>query len=320
MSSLDALDPRVERILRCPSCGAVLASDASNLTCARGHRFARHDGFVDLFVPSEDVSVRRTIESFGYEWTTFDAIQPEDEGWWRWYFADVDLTSLDGAIALDAGCGKGRFTRFTAAHVDAIVAVDGSDAVHAAVRNLGDLGCATVVRADLLALPFEPSSFDFVCCLGVLHHLPDPEEGFRRLVRLLRPGGQVLIYVYSRTEGRGIRALGLRAATQLRRLTTRMPHRALRWLCAPLAALLYAAVVVPGGFGARFGIGVLAGLPLQTYRGRPVRGLWLDTFDRLSAPLENRYRPEEIRAWFEGAGLHVDALREDAGLFVLGRR
>lgn len=30
-------------------------------------------------------------------------------------------------------------------------------------------------------------------------------------------------------------------------------------------------------------------LPLGIYRNQPVRSLWLDTFDRLSAPLENRY-------------------------------
>ena len=31
-------------------------------------------------------------------------------------------------------------------------------------------------------------AFDFVYSLGVLHHLPDPEKGFRTLLPLLRAG------------------------------------------------------------------------------------------------------------------------------------
>ena len=39
---------------------------------------------------------------------------------------------------MDAGCGKGRYTRFLAPHLDALVALHGSSAVEAAVRNLGE--------------------------------------------------------------------------------------------------------------------------------------------------------------------------------------
>ena len=45
-------------------------------------------------------------------------------------------------------------------------------------------------------------------------------------------------------------------------------------------------MVVPGSFGDRRGSKRLASLPLEVYRGSPVRSLWLDTFDRLSAPID----------------------------------
>ena len=100
----------------------------------------------------------------------------------------------------------------------------------------------------------------------------------------------------------------------------RLPHPLLRVLCAPLAGFLYLSLVVPGRLGDVASIKRLARLPLQTYRGSPLRSLWLDTFDRLSAPLEKRYVWDEIEPWFRRAGLEVEAVREDAGLIVLARR
>jgi 2-polyprenyl-3-methyl-5-hydroxy-6-metoxy-1,4-benzoquinol methylase len=177
-----------------------------------------------------------------------------------------------------------------------------------------------VVKTDVQAPVLAAESFDFISCLGVLHHLAHPERCFAHLVTALRAQGRILIYVYSRPESFGMRYVALAGARLLRRVTTRLPHRVLRPFAAAVAVGLYAAVVLPGFVGERRGIRRLASFPLHIYRGRPLRALWLDTFDRLSAPMEKRYRPEEVAAWFARAGLEVEALREDAGIFVLGRR
>lgn len=261
-----------------------------------------------------------TFESFGYEWNTFDRIQPEDEAFWARYFADVDPDWFRDKVVLDAGCGKGRFAYFTAPLVGLLCAIDGSDAVHAAARNLSAFDNAYVIKGDLLTPPFPEGGFDLVFCLGVIHHLPNPRRGFAEISRLVRPGGRLLLYVYSRPEGWGARKLGLAGSSALRRFTVHLPHPALRALAAPLATLLYALFVLPGRLGGRLGIGPLERLPLQTYRGRPLRSLWLDTFDRLSAPLEARYTWAEISPWFEEEGMQVLSRRDDAGLIVLAER
>jgi len=289
--------------------------------CARGHRFRTDGGYLDLSgEAAADETTTRTFESFGYEWNTFDDVRDEDADFAEVYFRDLDMESLHGKIGLDAGCGKGRYTRFVAPHLDALVALDGSSAVEAAARNLESCPNVLVVKADLRTAPVVPGTVDLVVCLGVLHHLQDPRQGFRSLVRLLAPDGRILVYVYSRPSVFGTRRLALAAARVLRGLTVRTPHRLLRVLCAPVAALLYVGVVRPGAFGERARIGPLARLPMAGYRGKSLRSLLLDTFDRLSAPVEYRYVWEELAPWFEEEGLLVDAAREEAGWFVLAHR
>jgi SAM-dependent methyltransferase len=306
--------------LRCPACRAPLGEHDAGVTCSAGHEVRDGGGWLDLAASTPDRVTGRTFDSFGYEWNRFAEIQPEDEGYWQSYTADVPWDELRDGLGADIGCGKGRYSRPTARRIGALVALDGSDAVSAAARNLGDEPNVVVVRADLRDGALADGEFDFVSCLGVLHHLPEPRPAFLATVRLLKPGGVLLVYLYSRPEGGGLRAQALRSATALRRVTTRVPHQVLRPACFPLAAALFLAFVLPGAAGRRLGWRALDGLPLAVYRGSPVRSLWLDTFDRLSAPVEHRYTWEEVRPWFEEAGLDVLAARTWGGLMITARK
>jgi SAM-dependent methyltransferase len=319
------LQRQMVELLVCPHCGRAMEADTrdggTGVACSAGHRFPGDRGYLDLSAASApDTVSTRTFESFGYEWNAFDDVRPEDAEFAEVYFRDLDLHSLDGRKGLDAGCGKGRYTRFVAAHLGALVALDGSDAVEAAARNLAPFTNVVVVKADLRTAPIAAHSMDFVMCLGVLHHLADPRAGFAALVRTLAPGGRILVYLYSRPAQWGVRRVALDSAAMLRRLTVRIPHRVLRMLSVPVAALLYVGIVAPGALADRFSRGALARLPMASYRGKPFRSLVLDTFDRLSAPVEHRYVWSELAPWFADEGLVVDAVREQAGWFVLAHR
>ncbi len=317
---------RLLELFGCPRCGEALApedaSDASSVVrCPRGHRFPARDGYLDLRGDAApDDTTARTFESFGYEWNTFDDVRDEDSQFAEVYFRDLDMGSLHGQTGLDAGCGKGRYTRFLAPHLEGLVALDGSSAVEAAARNLAPFDNVLVVRADLRAAPVRPGSLDLVVCFGVLHHLEDPRAGFGGLVRWLSPRGRILVYLYSRPARFGARRMALAASAALRSVTVRTPHRLLRLISAPIAVLLYVGVVQLGAAGQRAGVGPLARLPMASYRGKPLRSLVLDTFDRLSAPVEHRYLWEDLAPWFEEEGLVVDAARDEAGWFVLAHR
>ena len=317
-----AVSPRDRLLaaLRCPRCGAALADRAGAVTCSAGHPVGGGDGWLDLSGGPVDRVTGQTFESFGYEWTTFSQIQPEDEGYWREYTADVPWEGLEDAIGVDVGCGKGRYSRPSARRLAGLVALDGSDAVAAAARNLAPEPNVVVARADLRGGALADAAFGFVSCLGVLHHLTDPRAAFARIGRLVAPGGILLVYLYSRPEGRGARATGLRAAAALRRVTVRVPHRVLRPLCLPLAAVLYAVLVVPGAAGDRRKVRRLSALPLDVYRGSPLRSLWLDTFDRLSAPVEHRFTRDEVVPWLQEGGFDVLAVRPWGGLVITARK
>ncbi|HUY87042.1 MAG TPA: class I SAM-dependent methyltransferase [Acidimicrobiales bacterium] len=267
-----------------------------------------------------DPSTSRTFESFGFEWNSFDDVRSEDEEFWKRFSAGLPLAELSGRVGLDAGCGKGRYTRFLAPHLESLVALDGSPAVGAAARNLAEFPNVMVIKSDLRTAPFADATFGFVSSIGVLHHLQDPKAGFSKLLGLLGPGGIMFLYLYSAATTRGLRKAGLAAASLLRRATTRLPHRLLRVACIPIAGVLEILFVVPGEIGDKRKVPRLAALPLATYRGKSFRSLWLDTFDRLSAPVEHRYAWGELESWFKQAGMQVVSVSEDAGWYVVARK
>ncbi len=59
---------------------------------------------------------------------------------------------------------------------------------------------------------------------------------------------------------------------------------------------------------------------MAVYWHQPLRSLWLDTFDRLSAPIETRCVWDEVRPWFDDAGLRVESVSERGGLTIVARK
>ena len=85
----------------------------------------------------------------------------------------------------------------------------------------------------------------------------------------------------------------------MRKLTTRLSHPALKSPVDPDGRRSCWGLVAPGAWGEKHGSASLAGLPMDAYRGKPFRSLVLDTFDRLSAPVEHRYVWSELQPWFD---------------------
>ncbi|HEV7960415.1 MAG TPA: methyltransferase domain-containing protein, partial [Rhizomicrobium sp.] len=109
---------------------------------------------------------------------------------------------------LSAGCGTGQLPLEIAQGVTArVLAIDLSlSSLGYAARKARELGLTRIefAQADLLELGATGRSFDVVECSGVLHHLAYPFAGWRVLLSLLRPGGFMLVGLYSEAARRGI--------------------------------------------------------------------------------------------------------------------
>jgi SAM-dependent methyltransferase len=250
---------------------------------------------------------------------------PDYESNFRWYFERFTADQLKGARVLDAGCGTGRHTFHMARSSGAreVVAMDFSQAIEVAARNNRDNPNTHFIQADIYHPPLPPASFDVVYSLGVLHHLPDPEKGFRKLLPLVRAGGFLNIYLYWNLEGEPAwRRAALSAVTQVRRVTTRLPHPLLQKLSWLIAAGFQVAFVLPSRALERFSAtrALADRVPLGHYRKYSFRVLYTDQFDRFSAPIENRYSRAEVAAWLERAGLEDVVILGGAGWRASGRR
>lgn len=111
------------------------------------------------------------------------------------YLESVIGQSFTGLRILNVGCGTGGFN--TAAE-RAGARTWGIDASDDAVRICGlrrALGAGgRYARAVAEALPFPDGAFDLVYCLSTLEHVASVEAAVAEMVRVLRPGGAVLLY------------------------------------------------------------------------------------------------------------------------------
>jgi SAM-dependent methyltransferase len=301
--------------LACPACGGELKhvatgreSDDGELVCNSCGRAYPVLGGIPRLVESDRVigSQARTASAFGWQWKHFAELHDEYEAQFLDWIYPLTAEFFRGKVVLDAGCGTGRHAyhaaRFGASDV---VAFDFSEAVDAARANLGELQNVHVLQADLLNPPFraddETRMFDFVYCIGVLHHLPDPRAGFLSLSRFVRPGGTIFVWVYGYEGNEFVRTF----VEPLRRLTTRLSPARLRAVAWPLSLALWAVVKLVYGPLRRTPLFRL--LPVREYlaslAGFGFRQIYSIVFDQLVAPTSHYIKRSELEEWFSATGL-----------------
>jgi 2-polyprenyl-3-methyl-5-hydroxy-6-metoxy-1,4-benzoquinol methylase len=258
-----------------------------------------------------DAAVRDTLARVAaqYEALPYPTRDPAEEdkrliGTW---LDDLDLINhrcFYGARRFDAGIrilvaggGTGDGTIFLAqqlrergianarvVHLDVSQAAIDVAKARAARRGLTGI---EFVKSSLLDLPaLDLGRFDYVNCVGVLHHLPDPEAGLQALMSCLAEDGAMAILLYARIGRLGI----YQAQALLRQLLPLVPHLSPLDVCKQM----------------------LAKLPKTNWLARSSElhpdlhfGGDAGLYDLLLHAQDRAYDVPEIYAWFrDQAGLH----------------
>lgn len=308
---------RLLSYIACPQCrsrfnvqaereqdGEIL--EGSLLCCGCQTRFPVIRGIPRFLSPELSTAKQATADAFGYEWTHYAELTEADREEFLDWIAPLDETVFANRVVLDAGCGKGRHL-FLSAKFGAIdaIGIDLSDAVESAYENTRHLPNAHVIHADIYHLPFL-SPFDFAYSIGVLHHLPDPKQGFLSLVRNLKPGGRIAIWVYGKEGNRWIELF----VDPIRiHVTSRLPKFITRLISFLLALPLYLVlklIYLPASRILRLA-SMKRRLPYSDYLSAIsvysfAENSW-NVFDHLVAPTAFYHRREEVEDWFASAKL-----------------
>lgn len=105
-----------------------------------------------------------------------------------------DAVSLDAKHILDVGCGLGMYTNAFQRYSEHVfgIEIELDRAIQARARTRG------VAQSVGESLPFEDNSFDVAFSHEVLEHVVDDACCAREMVRVVRPGGHIAIFVPNR--------------------------------------------------------------------------------------------------------------------------
>lgn len=248
------------------------------------------------------------VEGFGDEWSRFDQTDLSDlelNDMFDNYFNIFPWNMLSqDSVGFDLGCGSGRWAKLVAPKVGKLYLFDPSEkALQVTKNNLRNQSNCEFYVASVDEMPIAEASCDFGYSLGVLHHIPDTEDGLRKCVSKLKKGAPFLLYLYYRFDNRPFWFRWIWQASELfRNFISHLPH-GLRYLTSQIMALfIYFPLARIALVLEKMGFDVEA-FPLSHYRRRSFYVMRTDALDRFGTRFERRFTKAEMKDMMERCGL-----------------
>lgn len=154
--------------------------------------------------------ISQTVQQFynktpfpDYELDRFNS--KEDLKYFAYPFAKIiDRSIPEDSSVIDIGTGTGQLSAFLSLRRKNVLGVDFSDSSldkAKALKQKLDLNTWHLKKVDILDAKQIESigmKFDYVLCLGVLHHTGNAYQGFRNILNLLKPNGYIAIGLYNK--------------------------------------------------------------------------------------------------------------------------
>jgi SAM-dependent methyltransferase len=261
-------------------------------------------------VPDFSGEEAASVEGFQFQWEkrragefeteTLYGKTIEDEEAQFFQYLGLRQADVHGKLVLDAGCGSGRLVTVLASQGIDVVGIDLTSTVFAIDQKARERGLdnLTLVRGNLRAIPIRSSTFDCIWSGGVIHHTGDTREALQNLVKVLKPGGTLYVWVYSIEQG----IFGY--IRQLLPFVHGLPKPLLLGLCRILAVPVY-------------GLGHLTG------RAHPMPEVRFKLFDHLGPRYRTVHSETEMIDWFRAEGLEQIEIvipQHTGGVGIRGRR
>lgn len=256
------------------------------------------------FEIAEETRDLKTAEAFSDSWVNCFSDSPYTLAQVKDWLDPVALETLADKRVCEMGCGNGGLLQHVARYTsEPTTGVELGRCVDTARDNFKrmNLGHVDFVNEDILAFSAaHTEKFDFLYCIGVLHHMEDPQEGFRAVVRATKPGGSLHCWVYGYEGNFLIRTI----VEPLRKIASRVPWRLNKYgIALPLAVPFFLASRCVKGWGRD----ALKNMPLYDYLN------WIGdysfafhhhvAFDQLVSPRTAYIRKETIKEWLRQADL-----------------
>lgn len=172
--------------------------------------------YEDVLIASDDATAENQLQTnavFSDKWVKYskeDFAKQECyfESQKKWYLelygfaCEEDLQSYlqKQEIVLDAGCGLGFKAKWFAdlSPRTLVVGMDYSNASFVAARKYAGIPNLAFVKGDIGETRIKDGVVSYVSCDQVIHHTEDPQKTMIELSRILKPQGELAVYVYAK--------------------------------------------------------------------------------------------------------------------------